>query len=141
MARLSNKPLLRHLDKQPILRATCRSGCARVLTLTGNALQRKYTTYWMRVVTRLMSAGESVAQRDCAISPPMLVQARQKDAADHYLAGDIESSPLATATFDLVMSNLSRQRCAIYPRYSASCIGWCARGVVAFTTLVRRIVT
>lgn len=25
------------------------------------------------------------------LSPPMLVQARQKDAADHYLAGDIES--------------------------------------------------
>ena len=38
------------------------------------------------------------------LSPPMLVQARQKDAADHYLAGDIESLPLATA----------------------SCIGWCA---------------
>ena len=30
------------------------------------------------------------------LSPPMLVQARQKDAADHYLAGDIESLPLAT---------------------------------------------
>ncbi|MGQ0519099.1 methyltransferase domain-containing protein, partial [Bacillus sp. D-CC] len=29
------------------------------------------------------------------LSPPMLVQARQKDAADHYLAGDIESLPLA----------------------------------------------
>ena len=27
------------------------------------------------------------------LSPPMLVQARQKDAADHYLAGDIESLP------------------------------------------------
>ncbi len=39
------------------------------------------------------------------LSPPMLAQARHKDAADHYLAGDIESLPLATATFDLAWSN------------------------------------
>ncbi len=45
------------------------------------------------------------------LSPPMLVQARQKDAADHYLAGDIESLPLATATFDLAWSNLAVQWC------------------------------
>ena len=60
------------------------------------------------------------------LSPPMLVQARQKDAADHYLAGDIESLPLATATFDLAWSNLAVQCAVIYPRHSASCIGWCA---------------
>lgn len=45
------------------------------------------------------------------LSPPMLAQARQKDAADHYLAGDIESLPLATATFDLAWSNLAVQWC------------------------------
>lgn len=45
------------------------------------------------------------------LSPPMLVQARHKDAADHYLAGDIESLPLATATFDLAWSNLAVQWC------------------------------
>ncbi|STF44717.1 biotin biosynthesis protein BioC [Escherichia coli] len=45
------------------------------------------------------------------LSPPMLIQARQKDAADHYLAGDIESLPLATATFDLAWSNLAVQWC------------------------------
>ncbi len=60
------------------------------------------------------------------LSPPMLAQARQKDAADHYLAGDIESLPLATATFDLAWSNLAVQWCGNYPRHSASCIGWCA---------------
>ena len=45
------------------------------------------------------------------LSPLMLEQARQKDAADHYLAGDIESLPLATATFDLAWSNLAVQWC------------------------------
>ena len=54
------------------------------------------------------------------LSPPMLAQARQKDAADHYLAGDIESLPLSHGAIS---------RCSgavIYPRHSASCIGWCA---------------
>ena len=68
----------------------------------------------------------------------MLVQARQKDAADHYLAGDIESLPLATATFDLAWSNLAVQWCgnlsmALRELYRVVRPG----GVVAFTTLVR----
>ncbi|HFM1638266.1 TPA: methyltransferase domain-containing protein [Escherichia coli] len=70
------------------------------------------------------------------LSPPMLVQARQKDAADHYLAGDIESLPLATATFDLAWSNLAVQWCgnlstALRELYRVVRPG----GVVAFTTL------
>ena len=72
------------------------------------------------------------------LSPPMLVQARQKDAADHYLAGDIESLPLATATFDLAWSNLAVQWCgnlsmALRELYRVVRPG----GVVAFTTLVQ----
>lgn len=68
----------------------------------------------------------------------MLVQARQKDAADHYLAGDIESLPLATATFDLAWSNLAVQWCgnlstALRELYRVVRPG----GVVAFTTLVQ----
>ncbi|EBS0237941.1 malonyl-ACP O-methyltransferase BioC, partial [Salmonella enterica subsp. enterica serovar Richmond] len=69
---------------------------------------------------------------------PMLVQARQKDAADHYLAGDIESLPLATATFDLAWSNLAVQWCgnlstALRELYRVVR----PKGVVAFTTLVQ----
>lgn len=72
------------------------------------------------------------------LSPPMLVQARHKDAADHYLAGDIESLPLATATFDLAWSNLAVQWCgnlstALRELYRVVRPG----GVVAFTTLVQ----
>ncbi len=72
------------------------------------------------------------------LSPPMLVQARQKDAADHYLAGDIESLPLATATFDLAWSNLAVQWCgnlstALRELYRVVR----PKGVVAFTTLVQ----
>lgn len=68
----------------------------------------------------------------------MLAQARQKDAADHYLAGDIESLPLATATFDLAWSNLAVQWCgnlstALRELYRVVRPG----GVVAFTTLVQ----
>ena len=60
------------------------------------------------------------------LSPPMLVQARQKDAADHYLAGDIESLPLATAP-SILHGAISRYSGAvIYPRHSASYTGWCA---------------
>ncbi|WP_435626077.1 malonyl-ACP O-methyltransferase BioC [Escherichia ruysiae] len=72
------------------------------------------------------------------LSPPMLAQARQKDAADHYLAGDIESLPLATATFDLAWSNLAVQWCGNL----STALGELCRvvrpgGVVAFTTLAQ----
>lgn len=45
------------------------------------------------------------------LSAQMLDEARRQNAAHHYLAGDIESLPLATATFDLVWSNLAVQWC------------------------------
>lgn len=60
------------------------------------------------------------------LSPPMLVQARQKDAADHYLAGDIESLPLATATFDLAWSNLAVQWCGNLSTALRELYRWCA---------------
>lgn len=72
------------------------------------------------------------------LSPLMLKQARQQDAADHYLAGDIESLPLANAMFDLAWSNLAVQWCgelstALRELYRVVCPG----GVVAFTTLAQ----
>ncbi|MCZ8958635.1 malonyl-ACP O-methyltransferase BioC [Escherichia albertii] len=72
------------------------------------------------------------------ISSPMLARARQQDAADYYLAGDIESLPLSSATFDLAWSNLAVQWCAEL----STALGELYRvirpgGVVAFTTLVQ----
>ncbi|BAT42879.1 malonyl-ACP O-methyltransferase BioC [Escherichia albertii] len=72
------------------------------------------------------------------ISSPMLAQARQQDVADYYLAGDIESLPLSSATFDLAWSNLAVQWCAEL----STALGELYRvirpgGVVAFTTLVQ----
>lgn len=72
------------------------------------------------------------------LSPLMLRQARQQDAAHHYLAGDIESLPLANATFDLAWSNLAVQWCAelstaLRELYRVVC----PKGVVAFTTLAQ----
>ncbi|XNM72766.1 methyltransferase domain-containing protein [Escherichia coli] len=67
----------------------------------------------------------------------MLVQARQKDAADHY-GGDIESLPLATATFDLAWSNLAVQWCGQFIHGTPRAVS-VARpgGAAAFTTLVQ----
>lgn len=72
------------------------------------------------------------------LSPLMLRQARQQDAAHNYLAGDIESLPLANATFDLAWSNLAVQWCAelstaLRELYRVVRPG----GVVAFTTLAQ----
>ena len=51
--------------------------------------------------------GKQVTALD--LSPQMLQQARANDAAQHYLAGDIDALPLADAGFDLVWSNLAVQ--------------------------------
>jgi malonyl-CoA O-methyltransferase len=48
--------------------------------------------------------GKQVTALD--LSPQMLQQARQNDAAQHYLAGDIDRLPLNNGCFDLVWSNL-----------------------------------
>lgn len=51
--------------------------------------------------------GKQVTALD--LSPQMLQQARASNAAQHYLAGDIDALPLADAGFDLVWSNLAVQ--------------------------------
>lgn len=78
--------------------------------------------------------GSAVTALD--LSPAMLAQARQQNAAHHYLAGDIESLPLTSGTFDLAWSNLAVQWCndlrgALSELYRVVRPG----GRVAFTTL------
>lgn len=72
------------------------------------------------------------------LSLPMLNEARRCHAAHHYLAGDIESLPLANATVDLAWSNLAVQWCndlrgALSELYRVVRPG----GRVAFTTLAK----
>ncbi|UMQ03894.1 methyltransferase domain-containing protein [Escherichia coli] len=102
--------------------------------------QRKYTHVldagcgpgWMSRLAGTSRAGDGVeSRRQC------LFQARRRMPPDHYLAGDIESLPLATATFDLAWSNLRCSGAVIYPRHSARLYQVVRGGVVAFTTLVR----
>jgi len=71
------------------------------------------------------------------LSAQMLEQARQQQAADHYLLADIEAIPLANAQFDLVWSHLAVQWCSSLPQalgelYRLARPGGC----VAFTTLL-----
>lgn len=84
--------------------------------------------YWRR-------AGSHVTAID--LSAQMLDQARQQQAADHYLLADIEAIPLADAQFDLVWSHLAVQWCSSLPQalgelYRVTRPG----GKVAFTTLL-----
>lgn len=71
------------------------------------------------------------------LSAQMLAEARQRQAAHHYVQADIEAIPLAQAQFDLVWSNLAVQWCdslqeAVHALYQMVRPG----GVLAFTTLV-----
>lgn len=71
------------------------------------------------------------------LSPDMLAEARQQQAAHHYLVADIEAIPLADAQFDLVWSHLAVQWCSSLPQ-ALSELYRVARpgGRVAFTTLL-----
>ncbi|EJD6655690.1 TPA: malonyl-ACP O-methyltransferase BioC [Enterobacter cloacae] len=80
-------------------------------------------------------AGSHVTALD--LSEQMLDEARQQQAADRYLTGDIESLPLPDAQFDLVWSHLAVQWCsslsqALNELYRVARPG----GKVAFTTLL-----
>lgn len=80
-------------------------------------------------------AGSHVTAID--LSPAMLDEARQQQAAHRYLVADIEAIPLADAQFDLVWSHLAVQWCSSLPQalselYRVACPG----GKVAFTTLL-----
>ncbi|MER1977226.1 malonyl-ACP O-methyltransferase BioC [Pseudocitrobacter faecalis] len=86
-----------------------------------------YSRYWRE------QGCEVTALDLCA---EMLVQARQQQAAQHYLQADIEAIPLPDAGFDLVWSNLAVQWCsdiriALAELYRQLRPG----GVLAFTTL------
>ena len=81
------------------------------------------------------AAGSEVTAID--LSPDMLEEARQQQAAHHYLVADIESIPLPDARFDLVWSHLAVQWCSSLPQalnelYRVARPGGC----VAFTTLL-----
>lgn len=70
------------------------------------------------------------------LSLPMLQQARDRQAAHHYLLADIEAIPHDAEVFDLAWSNLAVQWCgdlrdALSELYRVVRPG----GVVAFTTL------
>lgn len=71
------------------------------------------------------------------LSDQMLNQARSQQAADHYLAADIEAIPLNDAQFDLAWSHLAVQWCASLPQ-ALSELYRVVRpgGRVAFTTLL-----
>ncbi|WP_436857029.1 malonyl-ACP O-methyltransferase BioC [Citrobacter tructae] len=72
------------------------------------------------------------------LSAQMLDEARRQNTAHHYLAGDIESLPLATATFDLAWSNLAVQWCDnLHGALRELCRVVRPGGVVAFTTLAQ----
>jgi len=79
-------------------------------------------------------AGAEVTALDLSLS--MLRQAQSQQAAQHYIAADIEALPLAEARFDLAWSNLAVQWC----NDLGQALGELHRvvrpgGAVAFTTL------
>lgn len=79
-------------------------------------------------------AGSRVTALD--LSAQMLARARELDAADGYVEGDIEALPLADGRFDLAWSNLAVQWCTSLP----AALGELRRvvrpgGIVAFSTL------
>ncbi|WP_312228907.1 malonyl-ACP O-methyltransferase BioC [Pseudescherichia sp.] len=81
-------------------------------------------------------AGAEVTALDLSLS--MLMQAQRQQAAQHYVAADIEALPLADARCDLAWSNLAVQWCndlgqALRELHRVVRPG----GAVAFTTLAR----
>ena len=80
------------------------------------------------------AAGSRVTALD--LSAQMLDRARELNAADRYVEGDIEALPLEDGLFDLAWSNLAVQWCASLP----DAVGELCRvvrpgGIVAFSTL------
>ncbi len=89
-------------------------------------------TGWFSRFWRL--AGNRVIALD--LSPAMLAEARRRESASAYLAGDIERLPLADNGLDICFSNLAVQWCDNLPRalaefYRVTRPG----GLIAFSTL------
>ncbi|POU02585.1 MULTISPECIES: malonyl-ACP O-methyltransferase BioC [Enterobacteriaceae] len=101
----------------------CRPGCVLDAGCGPGSMSR----YWR-------DTGAEVTALD--LSLPMLKQAQSQQAAQHYVAADIEALPLADARFDLAWSNLAVQWCndlgqALEELHRVVRPG----GAVAFTTL------
>ncbi|OMQ25631.1 malonyl-ACP O-methyltransferase BioC [Serratia oryzae] len=89
------------------------------------------TGYFSR---RWRDQGKQVTALDLA--PGMLAFARQRQAADHYLLGDIEQIPLPTAAVDISFSSLVVQWCGDLPRALAELYRVTRPGgVILFSTL------
>jgi malonyl-CoA O-methyltransferase len=89
------------------------------------------TGYFSR---RWRELGKQVTALDLA--PGMLAFARQQQAADDYLLGDIENIPLPTVTVDLCFSSLAVQWCSDLPAALAELYRVTRPGgVILFSTL------
>ncbi|CAI2530239.1 malonyl-ACP O-methyltransferase BioC [Serratia plymuthica] len=83
---------------------------------------------------RWRELGKQVTALDLA--PGMLAFARQQQAADHYLLGDIENVPLPAAAVDICFSSLVVQWCSDLPRALAELYRVTRPGgVILFSTL------
>lgn len=83
---------------------------------------------------RWRERGKQVTALDLA--PGMLAFARQQQAADHYLLGDIENVPLPAAAVDICFSSLVVQWCSDLPRALAELYRVTRPGgVILFSTL------
>ncbi|XBS71002.1 malonyl-ACP O-methyltransferase BioC [Acerihabitans sp. KWT182] len=81
-------------------------------------------------------AGNRVIALD--LSPAMLEEARRRESASAYLAGDIERLPLADNGLDVCFSNLAVQWCDSLPRALAEFYRVIRPGgVIAFSTLAQ----
>jgi malonyl-CoA O-methyltransferase len=85
---------------------------------------------------RWRELGKQVTALDLA--PGMLTFARQQQAADHYLLGDIENVPLPDAAMDICFSSLVVQWCSDLPRALAELYRITRPGgVILFSTLAQ----
>ncbi|KAA9000582.1 malonyl-ACP O-methyltransferase BioC [Affinibrenneria salicis] len=127
---MPTEPAPRQADKQAIARAFGRAAARydrfaelqrisgeRLMALSADHPGRQVldagcgTGYFSR---RWRQQGREVTALD--LSAEMLAQARQQQAATHYLSGDIEHLPLPDGAVDISFCNLAVQWCDTLPR-------------------------